>query len=217
MGQLKKTLKITTDILMFADFLFLMCHEAVQNLPLHGIFGIVLFALFIFHHILNAGFYKSTFRGKYKARRILFSLTTWILFFLMLLMAFSSVMLSSSVFDFSSIPVTIWARPLHTFSSSWGFLVMGFHLGLHLHPKLQKIENLAGKSQVKIAIHIVEILIFAVGIFCIIHSQIYLYLFLLSPWKFAGGNIFICIGQYLGMIGAMIVLAHFAMKVFKMR
>ena len=89
MGQLKKTLKITTDILMFADFLFLMRHETVQNLSLHGIFGIVLFALFIFHHILNAGFYKSTFRGKYKARRILFSLTTWILFALMILMAFS--------------------------------------------------------------------------------------------------------------------------------
>jgi hypothetical protein len=210
-----KKLKIITDIFMFADFLFLMCHEAVQNLSLHGIFGIVLFALFIFHHILNAGFYKNTFRGKYNSRRVLFSLTTWILFALMILMAFSSVMLSSSVFDFSSIPVTIWARPLHTFSSIWGFLIMGFHLGLHLHSKLQKIENLAEKSQGKIAIYIVEIFIFAVGIFCIIRSQIYLYLFLLSPWKFASGNIFICFGQYLGMTAMMIVLAHFIFQTLK--
>ncbi len=154
--NLKKTARITSDILMFLDFLFLMCHEVIRNLSLHGLFGAALFALFILHHVLNAGFYKSTFRGKYNSIRILFSVTTWVLFLLMILMAFSSVMLSGAVFSFSTVKMIFWARPLHTFSCCWGFLIMGFHLGLHLHSKLKKLRN-SGKKR---AIYFAEFLIF---------------------------------------------------------
>ena len=51
--KMRKLLKIITDILMFADFIFLMSHEVVRNLSVHGIFGAALFALFILHHILK--------------------------------------------------------------------------------------------------------------------------------------------------------------------
>lgn len=37
--HVKKILKIITDILMFADFIFLMSHEVVRNLSAHGIYG----------------------------------------------------------------------------------------------------------------------------------------------------------------------------------
>ncbi len=211
--NLKKTARIITDILMFLDFLFLMCHEVIRNLSLHGLFGAALFALFILHHVLNAGFYKSTFRGKYNSTRILFSATTWVLFLLMILMAFSSIMLSGAVFSFSTVKMTFWARPLHTFSCCWGFLIMGFHLGLHLHSKLQKLRKTCGKN----VIYIVEFLIFALGIFSIIHSQIYVYLFCINAWKLSATNIFVCLAEYLSMTGAMIVLADFAMKLCKKR
>ena len=211
--NLKKTARIITDILMFLDFLFLMCHEVIRNLSLHGIFGAALFALFILHHVLNAGFYKSTFRGKYNSTRLLFSATTWVLFLLMILMALSSVMLSGAVFSFSTVKMTFWARPLHTFSCCWGFLIMAFHLGLHLHSKLQKLRN----SVKKRAIYFVEFLFFALGIFSIIHIQIYVYLFCINAWKLSATNIFVCLAEYLGMTGAMIVLADFAMILCKKR
>ncbi len=211
--NVRKTTKIITDILMFLDFLFLMCHEVIRDLSLHGIFGMALFALFIFHHILNGGFYKSTFRGKYNATRILFSATTWILFLLMLLMAFSSVMVSSAVFTFSTVRMTFWARPLHTFSCCWGFLIMGFHLGLHLHSKLQKLRKIYRNN----VIYFVEFLVFALGIFSIVHSQIYVYLFGFNAWKLSATNIFVCLAEYLCMTGAMIVLADFMMKICKKR
>lgn len=211
--NLKKTARIITDILMFLDFLFLMCHEVIRNLSLHGIFGAALFALFILHHVLNAGFYKNTFRGKYNSTRLLFSATTWVLFLLMILMAFSSIMLSGAVFSFSTVKMTFWARPLHTFSCCWGFLIMAFHLGLHLHSNLQKLRN----STKKQAIYFVEFLIFALGIFSIIHSQIYVYLFCINAWKLSATNIFVCLAEYLGMTGAMIVLADFAMILCKKR
>ena len=147
--KMRKLLKIITDILMFADFIFLMSHEVVRKLSAHGIFGAALFALFILHHILNGGFYRSLNRGKYNSVRILLSATAWLLFALMILMAFSSVMMSGAVFAFSSINMTFWSRPLHAFSCSWGFLVMGFHLGLHLHSKLKKLETAANAKKLK--------------------------------------------------------------------
>ena len=241
--HVKKTLKIITDILMFADFIFLMSHEVVRNLSAHGIFGAALFALFVLHHILNGGFYRSLNRGKYNSVRILLSATAWLLFALMILMAFSSVMMSGAVFAFSSINMTFWSRPLHTFSCSWGFLVMGFHLGLHLHSKLKKLETAAngkktasGKSSViaeldsviysisdnkisaKFAIlQLLWILIFALGIFCIVHSQLYVYLFWQNAWKLSAPNIFVCAAEYLGMTAGMIVLSHFAMNFLQSR
>lgn len=241
--HVKKLLKIITDILMFADFIFLMSHEIVRNLSAHGIFGAALFALFVLHHILNGGFYRSLNRGKYNSVRILLSTTAWILFVLMILMGLSSVMMSGAVFAFSSINMTSWSRPLHTFSCSWGFLVMGFHLGLHLHSKLKKLETAAngkktesGKSSViaeldsviysisdnkisaKFAIlQLLWILIFALGIFCIVHSQLYVYLFWQNAWKLSAPNIFVCAAEYLGMTAGMIALSHFAMNFLQSR
>lgn len=242
--KMRKLLKIITDILMFADFIFLMSHEVVRNLSAHGIFGAALFALFILHHILNGGFYRSLNRGKYNSVRILLSATAWLLFALMILMAFSSVMMSGAIFTFSSINMTSWSRPLHTFSCSWGFLVMGFHLGLHLHSKLKKLEAavkgkksasgkysvVAGLDSVMFAkqgqsaisakfviLQILWLLIFALGIFCFVHSQLYVYLFWMNAWKLSAPNIFVCVGEYLGMTAGMIVLAHFAMNLLQSR
>ena len=222
--HVKKILKIITDILMFVDFIFLMSHEVVRNLSAHGVFGIALFALFILHHVLNGGFYRSLNRGKYNSVRILFSATAWLLFALMILMAFSSVMMSGAIFTFSSINMTSWSRPLHTFSCSWGFLVMGFHLGLHLHSKLKKIENAANdktadnrNSVLRIMLQILWLLIFTLGIFCIVHSQLYVYLFWQNAWKLSAPNIFISIVEYLGMTAGLIVLSHFVMSFIQLR
>lgn len=223
--HVKKLLKIITDVLMFTDFIFLMSHEIVRNLSAHGIFGAALFALFILHHILNGGFYRSMKRGKYNSVRILLSATAWLLFVLMILMAFSSVMMSSAIFSFSSINMTSWSRPLHTFSCSWGFLVMGFHLGLHLHSKLKKLESAANarksesgtNSACFIILQILWILIFALGIFCIVHSQLYVYLFWMNAWKLSAPNIFVCVAEYLGMTAGMIALSHFTMNFLQSR
>lgn len=209
---------------MFADFIFLMSHEVVRNLSAHGVFGIALFVLFVLHHVLNGGFYRSALRGKYNSVRILLSATVWILFILMILMAFSSVMMSGAIFTFSSINMTSWSRSLHTFSCSWGFLVMGFHLGLHLHSKLKKLETAANaksangrNSSLRIALQILWILIFALGIFCIVHSQLYVYLFWQNAWKLSAPNIFVCVAEYLGMTAGMIMLSHFAMNFLQSR
>ena len=46
--------------------------------------------------------------------------------------------LNKVVFDFLNIPTTNFARQLHLFSTVWGFVLMGIHLGLHLKMMLGK-------------------------------------------------------------------------------
>jgi len=216
--KMRKLVKIITDILMFADFIFLMSHEVVRNLSAHGIFGAALFALFVLHHILNGGFYLSLNRGKYNSVRILFSATVWLLFALMILMAFSSIMMSGAVFTFSSINMTSWSRPLHTFSCSWGFLVMGFHLGLHLHSKLKKLEQATnGKKSASGESHVIAELdsaIYSISNNKISAKFVILQIFWIwmNAWKLSAPNIFVCVGEYLGMTAGMIMLSHFVMN-----
>lgn len=63
-------LKIATDVIMTVLFLCMMAYHITGN-KLHEWLGIILFALFILHHILNMKWYKGIFKGKYSAVRIL--------------------------------------------------------------------------------------------------------------------------------------------------
>lgn len=200
--RLRKFSKVTVDVLMFADFLFLMSHEVVRDLGLHGIFGAALFALFLLHHALNGKFWKTLGKGRYTAGRALLVSTDGALFLLMLSMAFSSVMMSGAVFSFSPVRMTSWSRILHTFSCSWGFLVMSFHLGLHLHARMKKWD--AGR----LFFRVLWMFLFALGVFCIFRSELYVYLFGMNAWKASASSLWICALELVAVSAGMICLAY---------
>ena len=58
------------------------------------------FALFVLHHILNLNWYKTLFKGKYSAVRILMTTINVLLFAAMVGMMISGIMLSREVFSF---------------------------------------------------------------------------------------------------------------------
>ncbi len=195
---MKKIIKILVDILMYADFLFLMNHGVVRLLNLHGIFGICLFGLFIVHHLLNVGFYKVAFKGKWNKKRIVLNVTDWLLFILMILMAISSVMMSGLVFDWSVIRASQTARVIHLMSTSWAFMVMSFHLSLHTSGHLKKIERNCNKWQ-KVLFYAARVLIVALGIFCFIKSELYVFMFNTGGWKMAAPNVVIGFLEYIAI------------------
>ena len=133
-----KLTKIMIDILMYTDFIFLMSHGTVRNLSIHAYGGMALFALFVVHHILNGWFYKTVTKGKYNSQRILLSSIDWVLMVLMIMMAVSSVFAIGAVFEWSSLRFTQFWRTVHLMSTSWGYMVMSFHLALHVHSPLKK-------------------------------------------------------------------------------
>lgn len=238
----KKIVKILVDILMYLDFIFLMSHGTVRNLTVHALSGIGLFALFIAHHILNIWFYKTTAKGKYNANRIFLSATAWILFVLMILMAVSSMLASGMVFDFSPFVFSETARTIHTMSSSWGFVVMSFHLGLHTDSALVRLEKkICGKAESKakqgsvssenaeneskskpknvsapkLVVNIVYALVFLAGCFAFYKTQLHFYLFHLSAWKLSAPNLFISYLEYFGITLIFIVLAHWIKELIR--
>ena len=123
---------------MYADFIFLMSHGTVRNLSIHAYAGMALFALFVVHHILNGWFYKTVTKGKYNTQRILLSTTAWGLMVLMILMAASSVFATGAVFEWSTLGFNQFWQTVHLMSTSWGYMVMSFHLALHVHSPLKK-------------------------------------------------------------------------------
>lgn len=63
-----------------------------------------------------------------------------------------------------------------------------------------------------IILQILWLLIFALGIFCVVHSKLYVYLFWMNSWKLSAPNIFVCVAEYLGMTAGMIMISHFVMS-----
>lgn len=138
--MMKRHLKIIIDVLMFTLFLYLMSYHAGRGLLLHALLGITLFVLFLIHHLMNMHWYRTLFRGTYGFRRGMLTASDILLLAAMLLMMLSAFMLSGMVFTFSIIPVDFGWIEIHYFSTAWGFILMAFHLGLHLHSAFNKLE-----------------------------------------------------------------------------
>lgn len=127
----KRVIKIITDVLMTAGLLFLTGYQFWGEVA-HEWAGAAMFLLFILHHILNAGWYRNLFRGKYTPVRIFQIVVDLLVFAAMIGLMVSGILLSNHVFAFLDLTGGIsFARLLHMASSYWGFVLMALHLGLH--------------------------------------------------------------------------------------
>lgn len=127
----KQTIKIIIDICMTILLFVLMAFHYV-GLQWHEVTGAAMLVLFILHHILNRNWYKALGKGKYRSSRVLLIVVDVVLLVDMLLLMFSGIAMSRYVFQFLDLPVSkAWAREMHMTASYAGFLLMGFHIGLH--------------------------------------------------------------------------------------
>ena len=126
----KTIIKIIVDIAMTALFMVCMGYHLTEN-KTHEWLGTILFALFILHHILNFGWYRGLFKGKYTAVRVIHTLVNVLFTVDVLLIMASGIMLSRNVFAFLNIFGGMTGRRLHMISTSWGYVLMAMHLGLH--------------------------------------------------------------------------------------
>lgn len=141
-GWGKREFKIGVDVLMLGLFLYLMSYHPGGGLLLHAYLGCALFGLFILHHALNWNWHRTLFQGKYNLRRSLTSGTDVLLLGAMILAMVSSWHIASMAlpFEFLPPPRNTW-RDLHVAATAWCFVLMAFHLGLHLHNTLTKWER----------------------------------------------------------------------------
>ena len=97
--------KACADIFMTVLLLFLMGYQFWGETA-HEWAGTLMLLLFIAHHILNAGWYKNIFRGRYTPIRIIMTVINLALLVAMLCLMGSGIMMSRHVFSFLS--VSLW-------------------------------------------------------------------------------------------------------------
>lgn len=180
----KQVFKIAIDIAMTVLFLFLMAYHITGN-SLHEWLGVMIFILFIVHHILNLKWYRGLFKGKYTASRILMATVNFLLFAAMVGMMVSGIMLSRDVFGFLNLRAGMLGRRLHMVSTAWGFCLMAAHIGLHWGMVVAMIKKLpvSGKWTGIIA-RVVAALLALYGVYAFISRQIGERMFLLMEYAF---------------------------------
>ena len=177
-----KKLRIIIDVVMYLLFIILMGHHITGN-HIHEILGTGTIVLFIIHNIINIKFYKILFKGKYNLKRIFLTLIDILLLFCMIGIIVSSIIISNDVFAFLKIQTSIFGLKLHMLSTSWGFVILSIHLGLHLNVLISKINKKMKNSTFEYIYYLVFILILIYGIYSFIKMNFISDMFLLNPFK----------------------------------
>ena len=136
----KQITKYVVDIVMTLALICLMAYQ-VTGEALHEWIGIGMTVILIVHHILNIKWYGALFKGKYNAYRIISTVTNTLLLASIALTAFCGMSMSSHAVPFLyGMSDMVFARTTHLALSFWSFILMGFHLGLHLPAITAKIK-----------------------------------------------------------------------------
>ncbi len=178
-----KKLRIIIDIIMFILIIILMGYHITDN-KIHEYIGITIFVLFIIHHIINYRYYKNLFKGKYNFGRVFSLVIDALLLIAMLGTMISSIMISSEVFAFLNITTTNIGRRLHLIATSWCFILMAIHIGMHLNVFVYKLKNKLKNSNFEYAIYLLLIIAIIYGIYSFIKHNLWEDLFLLVEFKF---------------------------------
>ena len=120
------------DILMIILLPLLMAYSLIGE-SIHEVIGICMFGLFTGHHVINRKWWAALLKGKYNASRILNTVVNLLLAVYMILQPVSGILMSKYVLK----EVTITGasgnlRTIHMTLAYWGFMLMSFHLGLHI-------------------------------------------------------------------------------------
>ena len=177
-----RKIRIIIDVVMYIIFIVLMGHHITEN-QMHEILGITVFVLFAIHNILNIKFYKAVFKGKYNSKRLFLTIIDILFLISMIAMIVSSVNISNNVFGTLNIKTKSWGLKLHMLSTSWGFVIMSIHLGLHLNSLLNKINAKMKNSTFEYIYYLIFAVLIIFGIYSFIKQNYISDMFILDPFK----------------------------------
>ena len=214
----KSKIKLAVDLLMTLVLLFLMGYQLWGDTA-HEWAGAGMLVLFIAHHLLNLGWYKNLFRGKYTGIRVLSVVVDLALLAVMLCLMASGIMMSRHVFAFLPIDGGMGtARLMHMAGCYWGFVLMALHLGLHWGMMMGRIRKLSGVARVarpsgfrRLILRILGAVTAGYGLYVFVTRDLAAYMFLRTEFVFldySESPISFYI-DYLAMMGLFIWIAHY--------
>lgn len=161
----KHKIKMCFDLAMTAALPILMCYSLVGETA-HEIIGVAMFCLFIAHHILNIGWIKGLFKGKYTLHRAVGTAVNALVFLCMIGLMYSAIVISKHIFAFANLGGTMTSRTIHMLCAYWGSVLMSIHLGMHIEQMLKRIKLRSSKPLT--ALHIVFAILDVIGIYAFI-------------------------------------------------
>lgn len=186
--KVRPKVKLAVDVLMTLALLFLMGYQ-IWGETAHEWAGAGMLVLFLVHHLLNTGWYRNLFRGKYTVMRVLGSAVDLALLAVMICLMASGIMMSRHVFAF--LPITGGmgtARLVHMAACYWGFVLMAVHLGFHwgiVMARVRGILRVSGESGIRILVlRILAFLIAVYGLYAFATRDLATYMFLGTQFVF---------------------------------
>ena len=179
---MKKT-RMIIDILMVTALPILMAYSLIGE-DIHEVIGVCMLVAFIIHHVINWKWWVGLFKGKYNAVRVLNTAVNLILALYMILQPVSGILMSKYILEDVTISgASSTLRTIHMTNAYWGFMLMSFHLGLHIRAVSASFTKHMGKGA-KMAIRIVFLLISAYGVYAFIKRGIDDYLLMKMMFAF---------------------------------
>ena len=178
-----KKARMTIDILMVVLLPLLMAYSLIGE-NIHEVLGVCMFALFIAHHVINRKWWSGIFMGKYNAVRILNTVVNLFLAVFMILQPVSGILMSKYVLKEVTISgASSVLRTIHMTLAYWGFIMMSFHLGLHIRAISAKMKNRMNKA-VRTVVAVLFLLIAIYGVYAFIKRGIGDYLLMKVMFAF---------------------------------
>lgn len=181
----KKYFRYILDAVMVLAMPVLMTYSLVGE-AFHEWLGIAITFAFLAHHILNYHWIKGMFKGHYTISRSLNLAVNLLLAIVMILLPVSGILMSRHVLvSWRAASLTGTARTVHLLVSYWGYLLMGFHVGLHgsaikgCLPKRKKRSAAYRTMQ-----YLLLALICGYGVYAFTHRGLANYLFLKTQFVF---------------------------------
>ena len=215
----KQIVKIAVDIAMTAILLLLMTYELIGQVS-HELLGIIMFVLFILHHILNSRWTKNLIKGKYTALRTQQTVLVVLVLFSMAVSIFSGVMLSRHIFSFLPFSDGLSLPSyLHMLSAYWGFVFMSLHLGFHWNMIMGMAKRLTKKTSVMRtwALRIIALIIAGYGVYAFVKRDIGSYLLLQIQFAFFDFEepIIQFLLDYIAVMGLFTAIGHYTFGIIR--
>ena len=180
-GTNKRKFKWIVDLCMTLVLLCLMAYQVCGEV-LHEWGGMLMTLLLIVHHVLNRKWYAGLLKGRYNAYRVLTVLVNTLLLGCMTLTALCGMSMSAHAvpFLYGLLPIS-FALQMHLALSCWSFVLMGFHLGLHI-PAMTAGLRWSGK--VKAALSLLCAAVAGLGFRLFVKNSLPDYMFFRTPFAF---------------------------------
>ncbi len=210
----KSKVRIFIDVLM-TIMLFIQMAYFYSEQQFHEWVGIMLFILFIFHHIINFRWIRNMFKGSFSLYRMFQIAVNAGAFLLMMGLILSGLTMSLYAFPNEGFGISIlFARKLHMVSSYGSFILLSVHLGMHWGVLAKRLRY---KEPVLVLIKIATVVIAGYGIYALLHHDLIAYIFLIEQYVFFDMDqpLASFLLDYVAIMGLWVWIAYYLTRVLK--